>query len=308
MQTSENPPQIPTSTAAKERLKVWFFHRADQKVLAVTATIFAISFVAHLGVWFSTGGGWEGPLSWRKPVLFCLASGVTCLSLAWVLSHLQPLRFGTWQAGIFCTAILIEVGLICLQTWRGVPSHFNRSTPLDAAILSVIKATALILGLYIGIITLRATTTRFSNRAIGYSIQAGMALLLLSCGLGFLIERLGEQQAAQGSNPTIYGRAGVLKFPHGMPMHAIQMLPPVVGVLAYFGVSERQQRLGAIAAGLSLSGFTLFALDQTFRGRSRLELDAVGAIALVLSTLAMLYPLGLLIMARGKRTKGEIDR
>eukprot|EP00966_Prymnesium_polylepis_P156080 3606313-Prymnesium_polylepis.1 len=41
---------------------------------------------------------------------------------------------------------LVEVGVITLQAWRNEPSHFNASTPLDAALYALKLAGVTVLG------------------------------------------------------------------------------------------------------------------------------------------------------------------
>ena len=57
------------------------------------------------------------------------------------------------------------------------------------------------------------------------AIRSGMCLLLFSCVLGFAMVLHGNQQITLGKPPEIYGAAGVMKFPHGVPIHSIQFLP-----------------------------------------------------------------------------------
>lgn len=49
--------------------------------------------------------------------------------------------------------MLAEVGLITIQQWRGVPSHFNRSTDFDATILLWIEGLILFATLVIADLT-----------------------------------------------------------------------------------------------------------------------------------------------------------
>lgn len=47
----------------------------------------------------------------------------------------EILRFLGWLlAGALSLANTGEVFCVALQQWRGVPSHFNNSTPFDAAV------------------------------------------------------------------------------------------------------------------------------------------------------------------------------
>jgi hypothetical protein len=108
----------------------WRDPRARQLVLVGIALI--ASGLAHAVVWAILGGPWEGPVTWRKPILFGISGGLTSLSAAWVWAKLPPRRGDVWLAAATAWALFVEVLLIDLQRWRGVASHFNRDTPLDA--------------------------------------------------------------------------------------------------------------------------------------------------------------------------------
>jgi len=48
--------------------------------LAVIGLLLVASGMAHLVVWAVLGGPWEGPVTWRKPILFGISGGLTSLS------------------------------------------------------------------------------------------------------------------------------------------------------------------------------------------------------------------------------------
>ncbi|WP_146584746.1 hypothetical protein [Posidoniimonas polymericola] len=230
---------------------------------------------------------------------------MTCVSLAWVLGQLRPSRHDLLVTRLFAVSIVTEVALICLQQWRGVPSHFNRSTPQDAAILFAIKTTALALSVYIWWLTWRCLRARFARPDLGVAIRFGMGLLALSCLLGFWIEWVGESQVQLGRPPYTYGEAGVLKFAHGMPMHAIQFLPLLASVLGWLGLPARSRHGCVWLAALGLVGHSAFALWQTLRGRSRLDVDWFSGSLLLLSTLALTWPLVFAVWRRTRASAGS---
>jgi hypothetical protein len=79
--------------------------------------------LVHSVVFLVDGGGWDGPLSWRKPILFGFSFGSTVLSLGWVLSFLPRRRpLGWLLAGPLGVASVAEVVLITMQRW---PSFFT---------------------------------------------------------------------------------------------------------------------------------------------------------------------------------------
>jgi len=110
-------------------------------------TLLTVSGMAHGVVAAIDGGAWWGPVSWRKPTVFGLSFGILLWSVVWVMRHLPDRRWGWLPAGLLGATSVVEVALITMQRWRGVPSHFNPATRFDAAVWSVmgtsIIATAL---------------------------------------------------------------------------------------------------------------------------------------------------------------------
>jgi len=240
--------------------------------LAVAGVGLVVSGLAHVAVWAVIGGPWEGAVTWRKPILFGISGGLTCLSLGWAWAHLPQRRGDAWLAAATALALVAEVALIDLQRWRGVASHFNRATPLDAVLYDVM--TWLILGvtLVIGDLTRRFFLARPRLPAdLLLAARAGLGLLAVSCLLGIWTGAQGEIRRAAGLPPETLGAAGVLKFPHGAALHAIQWLPLVAWAARHAGLSvtARTRCVAWSAAGSTLLGG--YALAQTLLGRARFD-------------------------------------
>ena len=252
-------------------------------------TVLIASGLFHLTLLRVTGADWSGPLSLRKPGLFGVSAGVTVWSIAWVLTQLVSCRHDLRVATLMSGGLLLEVGLITLQQWRGVPSHFNRATVFDAVIESIMLG--LILLVTAGIASLCWRSRQFQpmieSRAI--AIRAGLWLLLVSCGLGLMATIFGEMNLASGHPPEIWGRAGILKYPHGAALHAIQTLPLLSILLQQMRVAYSAWLLrSAVATHVLLLAHALW---QTFHGRARLEVDAIGGATLAMAGLLLLPPL-----------------
>lgn len=184
-----------------------------------------------------------------------------------------------------------EVALICLQQWRGVASHFNSMADFDANVLFAIKSLAVIFSAAILLLTWQTIFHAVGRPDTVLAAKAGMVFLVVACALGFLIEVQGEMQLAKGESPTEYLQAGILKFAHGMPMHAIQVFPVVSLILLRIGIDERLRVtcVWAMISGFSL--LTLFSLVQTFRGRARLDVDPLSGGLMVAALLCFSVPL-----------------
>ncbi len=246
--------------------------------LALIGLALLLSGVAHVAVWAVLGGPWEGAVTWRKPILFGMSGGLTSLSLAWVWSKLPGRRGDAWLAAATACALFVEVFLIDLQRWRGVASHFNRATPLDAALYDAMGVLIIFVSLVIVDLTVRLFRGGVSLPPdMLLAARAGMVLLVVSCGLGVWVSVHGDQQVAAGLEPERYGMAGVPKFPHGMVIHAIQWLPAIAWAARWAGLGERA-RLRVVAVAVVGTGLLLiYAIEQTLAGRARFDTTTVTA-------------------------------
>jgi hypothetical protein len=254
----------------------WRDPRARQLVLV--GLVLVASGVAHAVVWAILGGPWEGPVTWRKPILFGISGGLTSLSAAWVWAKLPPRRGDAWLAAATAWALFVEVLLIDLQRWRGVASHFNRDTPLDSFLYDAMGVLILFVSAVLVDLTVRLLRSPAAmNPDMLLAARAGMVLLVISCGLGIWVSVNGDLRVAQGLEPERYGRAGVPKFPHGVVIHAIQWLPAIAWAGRVVGLSlAARRRLVEVATVLSVL-LLAFALTQTLAGRGRFELPAFAA-------------------------------
>ncbi len=269
--------------------------RSTRFALAITVFLLTSGFV-HLAILGVFGTTWHGPLSFRKPALFGISGGMTMWSLAWLMTQLSRSRFDRLLINAIAISLFIEVSLITFQTWRGVASHFNHSTSVDAAIEFTMLGLILFVTGAIFYLTWRTRWLRTIDPAMAIAIRSGMGLLALSCLLGIATSVLGEVSLAAGRSYEVWGRAGVLKFPHGVALHAIQMLPFVAWLTRICGLKHSSVRIvqSALAAQVL---FMLYAVWQTSQGRDRFDWDSTGGTLLATVLLLSVYPT--LSLARG---------
>lgn len=252
----------------------------------------------HLLLWSIGEQAWEGPTSFRKPALFGISTGLTLWSCLWVSHILKPGKWLNCSTRVLTSALLLEVGLITLQAWRGEASHFNRRTPLDASIetmlLFLITVASLII-FWLNALALRRKELVRLQPHMRLAVRAGLSLLSISCLLGFLITAVGTRQVTAGLAPETLQPHGVLKFPHGAALHAIQTLVLLAWCANRIG-SRWPQAVVWFAIAAHVLGL-LFAIAQTFRGRARFELDLPGSMLLTATSLALLVS-GILLVYR----------
>ena len=257
------------------------------RVSLVIGGLLIASGVYHLVLLWMTRENWSGPVSLRKPGLFGVSAGMTVWSIAWVLTQVIPRRNDPLFASLMSVGLLLEVGLITMQQWRGVPSHFNRTTPFDAAIESMMLGLITFVTIGIGGLCFRSGQLLPMPQSRAISIRAGLWLLLFSCGLGFLITVAGQINLAAGLPPETWGKAGVLKFPHGAALHAIQALPLLSLLLQTWRISYAARLIRLAVAAQIL--FLEFALWQTMSGRARLDIDITGITVLAVSLFLIIF-------------------
>jgi hypothetical protein len=248
----------------------WRERRA--RPLAVVGVLLVASGLAHAAVWAVSGGPWEGPVTWRKPILFGISGGLTSLSLGWAWSKLPWRRGDAWLAAATACALAIEIGLIDLQRWRGVASHFNRATPFDSFLYDAMGALILVVTAVIVDLAVRFLWCRTGlDTDMLLAARAGLLFLAVSCLLGIWASVHGDLQAAAGLAPETFGAAGVTKFPHGVAMHAIQWLPLLAWAAGRAGIDERRRRRLVLATTVGTALLLVYALVQTLSGRGRFD-------------------------------------
>lgn len=224
--------------------------------------------------------------AWAKPAKFSISIAIYSATLALVLTQVQTWPRLTKALGnITALALWAEILVIDLQAWRGTTSHFNNTTPLNAALFAVMGASIAILWLASVGLTAATFKQKFSNRALGWSLRLGLLITVLGSISGALMvqQRPGLPPNIGGSHTIgapdggkglpILGwstQAGDLRVGHFVGLHAVQAIP-----LLYWLLSRRRRaRPEAIFAGSAsyLAAFVLLEW-QALRGQSFFQPD-----------------------------------
>ncbi|MDB4733086.1 hypothetical protein OAF42_01450 [Planctomicrobium sp.] len=265
-------------------------HSLKFSPLIICGFMLLASGVVHVVIWKNSGTPWEGPISFRKPVLFGISTGLTAISLHCVWGAIRPRSLDKILQWFTALAILVEVSLITLQTWRGVPSHFNHSTVIDSAIHWCMDVCIVWITLIICDLTIQVFRNTASEGLQIIAYQQGMLLLVVSCMIGFFILWLGFQQQADGGNPSQFGNSGVMKYPHGIMIHAIQFLPCLAWSLSKKNRSNQWGYWCLILASVGCWGLLFFSLLQTFTGHARFDMNSMNRCLLIISSVAITLP------------------
>ncbi len=273
------------------------------KLLHLSGLLLVLSGGFHILIWMWLGGTWEGPVSWRKPILFGFSTGVTLLSIAWFFDKLKVHKFDVAISSVLSIALVLEVGLITLQQWRGQASHFNQTTVVNSWIEHMMTLLIVLATVALCHITYRSFVFLGTPKDLTWSIRGGLGFLLLSCLIGFGLLYHGQLQIAEGNNPSLLGEEGVTKFPHGVAIHALQLFPILCYFFARLGLSL-PQRVSAIRYSIaSMGSLLIYSLVQTLLGKSRFDLNVPGATLLALSILLLLPILWMICGGKQPKTR-----
>jgi hypothetical protein len=265
----------------------WRQARPAQRFAYLVGGTLILVGLAHLAAWLVLGGAWQGPVSFRKPTTFGISFGLTTSTLAWITGRLRISDSTRWLLlGPLAAADTYEVAWVAVQRWRGVASHFNFATPLDTALFLTGAAAIAVTVTVIAAVTMLAFTRLRAAPSMVVAVRAGLLVLLVAQGVGGWMIGHGVGPASDGvtSGLTTFGAAGVMKAPHAVAMHAIQVLAGLAWLLGFAALPERR-RLGLVWAATTGYGWLVaVSLLQTTAGLAPFD---VGVTEAVLSLLGV---------------------
>jgi len=279
------------------------------RVLWIVGTVLLVTMVVHIAALAIRGGPVTGPVSLRKPADFAETGWLLTWSVALILPRL---RTRAWQRHVIGgSAVLFGVGetaVMAIQAWRGVPSHYNFSTPLDAALMR--GGAAGTAGVFlVGVVVMLVAALRSPDTAsVKLGLRAGIVVLLVGCAIGFVMvsNNSGVFQGAFGSgfgnrtagylgpDPATVGheyvllrprtRGGDLVLLHAIGVHGLALLALPAILLARTALPAiRQLQLVATAAGAIGVGMAVL-LVQALR---QLPLDQLHPVLLAVLALCL---------------------
>ncbi|WP_410674834.1 hypothetical protein [Amycolatopsis sp. cmx-4-68] len=238
--------------------RMWHDGRRAERIAYAVGAVLFLSGLAHAVVLLATGGSWLGPLSMRKAVTFGLSFGLTLASVAWATSFLtvRP-RLRAVLLGAFTAASVVEVLLVSVQAWRGVPSHFDFETPFDTLVSMTLAAGGGVIVLtVIGFTAAALVEPGPDAPSLRLAVRAGLVVLLVALATGAVMIGRGVVAARGGDPQLAYTTAGSLKPLHAVAMHAILVLPAIAWILRFSRWPETHRLLVvkiAVAADVVLT-------------------------------------------------------
>ncbi|MGA5197686.1 hypothetical protein [Streptomyces exfoliatus] len=207
--------------------------RSAREIPLCAGLLLLASAAFHTVVLVVADGPWDGPVSWRKPITFGLSFGISVLTVTWIC-RILPLaaRTRALLLGAFTTASLLETGLITLQAWRGVPSHFNTETTFDTFVTRALAAGGVTLIAVVVALTAAALRPRPTVApSMRLALRAGLLALTGSMAAGAVMIGYGLTLEGAGRVADAYRSAGFLRPAHAVTMHAVLLLPALALLL-----------------------------------------------------------------------------
>jgi hypothetical protein len=218
---------------------------------------------------------------WVKPLKFAVSITIYVWTVAWLLGDVRPRAPRTARlisAGV-ALSMLAEIVCIALQSYRGVPSHFNVRAAFDGAIFSVMGSmialntvlATLLLVLYFVVPTGLA-------RPRVWAVRLGLLLFLLGSSVGGLM--VGRQAHAVGVRDGGAGlpfvnwstEGGDLRVAHALGLHALQVLPLLAfGLTRIPSLGDARQTAVVFGVAAVQLGITAAAMAQALAGQPLLR-------------------------------------
>lgn len=263
-------------------LAYWRNATRAQQALFIAGTLLLGSMVFHGVALVASGGSIHGPVSFRKAMTFAETLGLTCWVIGWMLPLFAFGRRTTWLVtGFVLLFTLGEAFLMSMQVWRGVPSHYNFTTPFNMAVFYATGVGA------VGFTVLAAALLVLSFRrhnappSVMLAIRTGLMITLFGSATGVLMSvnagPIWEGIAAimQRFSTSPIGRyigqpegtvGGNIVLLHALGVHGLQLLPLVGWLLGYSQLAERQRVCLVAATALSWAALLALLTVQAFRG------------------------------------------
>jgi len=201
---------------------------------------------------------------WIKPIKFCLSIALYLGALAWFAPAIGTVASRRTPYAIAAGSMVVEIIAIVVQAARGVASHFNEGTWVDARVFNL-------MGLAIGLNTialvwiLRLAVRGWRAAPDGYrlGIALGVLLTLGSSAIGGLMitshaHTVGFADGGPGLPFVNWStQGGDLRISHFVGLHALQALPLVGhlwGTRAVAVATIAWTALTVLALALALGG------------------------------------------------------
>jgi hypothetical protein len=208
-----------------------------------------------------------GVNAWYKPFKFAFSTLTFAWAMAWYCFYLP-----NFNASLFNWTVIIllgfEIAYIALQAGRGQLSHYNQSTPVYAALFSMMALAASAVTIYTAYVGYLFFSNSFPELPTYYvwAIRLSIVLFVVFSFEGFAMgSRLSHTVGAanDNSNLLIVGWSktfGDLRVAHFIGMHALQIIP----IVSYYLLKNTKL---TIALVIGYGFLALLTLIQALKGK-----------------------------------------
>jgi hypothetical protein len=233
---------------------------------------------------------------WLKPFKFSVSIVIYLFTLAWMLSVLpRRSRLAERAATVIVVMLAIEMVVIVGQVIRGQTSHFNETTPLNAALWQAMGTSITVAFVAHFVIAIVALRQRPADRAVAYALRLGLALALLGMLAAVPMVLPGQEPAGidgiagahtvglpdGGPGLPLVGWStvsGDLRIGHFVGLHGLQAIPLLAFALSALAGRWLDQATRArllLVAAAAYAVLTLSLTWQALRAQPLLHPDAL---------------------------------
>ncbi len=288
--------------------------------MVFVAAMAVLAVVSAVGI-FADSRVLTGVPIWLKPFKFSVSFVLYGATLAWMLSLLpRRSRVAEWAAAVILAMSVVEIVVIVVQVLRGTTSHYNETTPLNAALWYLMGAAVMALftaHLIIGVVLLRRP---IGDRVAAYAVRLGLGLSLLGMLAAVPMVLPSQEPGIKGIGGAhsvgvpdggpglpLVGwstTGGDLRIGHFVGLHALQALPILAILLNRFlgtRLDERTRARLLVVAGVAYGVLTMMLTWQALRGQPLLRPDALTLTAWAAALVAFATAVVGVVVARRRR-------
>jgi hypothetical protein len=234
-----------------------------------------------------------------KPLKFVISIAIYLGTFLWLMTLAQRRRWWIHLLGnLTALGLLIEIVLITGQAIRGVPSHYNQTTPFDELVFDIMAVAIVIVSVMNLLLGIWLLFQRLSDPVIAWGLRFGVFISLVGMLVAFAMTGApsGAQRAQLEADqrPNAIGAhsvgvedggpglpflgwstvGGDLRVPHFVGLHGMQALPLLAFALSRRRtISQRQRLVLTTTGGLAYLGWVALLAWQALRGQPVLAPD-----------------------------------
>ncbi|MDX2063404.1 MAG: hypothetical protein SFY70_10120 [Bacteroidia bacterium] len=216
-----------------------------------------------------------GQSAWIKPIKFAFSGGIFLLTVAWLLGDFTlPVRYRRLLEWSFLLVMWVEVVLIAIQASRGIPSHYNITTPLNAAIFGTMGAAIFFNTFLVALVAVAYLVPLWGGGSLPvayrWAVAGALLLVIFSGWVGTqMVAHRGHTIGAPDDGPGLpllgwSTTGGDLRWAHFLGLHGLQLV-----LLSWHLLRALPTARVGVTVGLLVvvSGLTVASYVQALQGK-----------------------------------------